>query len=232
VFAVAAVSVASWLRPDPLRLARSLRGATEQVAPRRRSVRWVLRRVRRTPDALLGLAAIAVGHAVMVSVMSMTPVHLHHGGATLEVIGLVISLHIAGMYAASPVVGFAADRYGRRPVIVAGAVLLLVALAVCASAGPQAVTRLGVGLTVLGLGFSCTLIAGSTLLTEATPPDARPAVQGTADLVMGSAGATAGLLAGVAVGYGSYRLLVSAAAFLVLPLAVASLRRVRVNLHG
>jgi MFS family permease len=225
VFALAAGTLAALLRPDPLRLARARREEISPAARPRGSFGSALRTIRATPAALLGLAAIAVGHAVMVAVMSMTPLHLHHGGASLEVIGLVISVHIAGMYAAAPLVGMAADRFGRRAVIAAGALLLLLALAVCGTAPHDAATHLGVGLAVLGLGYSCTLIAGSTLLTEATPPDRRPTVQGAADFVMGTAGASAALLAGVVVGYGSYPVLTSAAVVLVVPLAVATLRR-------
>jgi MFS family permease len=225
VFALAAGTLAALLRPDTLRLARARREEISPAVRPRGSFGSALRTIRATPAALLGLAAIAVGHAVMVAVMSMTPLHLHHGGASLEVIGLVISVHIAGMYAAAPLVGMAADRFGRRAVIAAGALLLLLALAVCGTAPHDAATHLGVGLAVLGLGYSCTLIAGSTLLTEATPPDRRPTVQGAADFVMGTAGASAALLAGVVVGYGSYPVLTSAAVVLVVPLAVATLRR-------
>ena len=68
------------------------------------------------------MTAMAGAHAVMVAVMVMTPVHLGHGGATLQIVGLVISLHIAGMYALSPVMGdadrplgsVADDRAGHR----------------------------------------------------------------------------------------------------------------------
>lgn len=232
VFGAAAAALAVLLRPDPLRLARTLRDGAEPAPRARGSVRTALRLIRRTPAALHGLAAIAVGHAAMVAVMSMSPIHLHHGGASLRAIGVVISVHIAGMYAASPLVGRATDRLGSRPVVGAGAVLLLAAVAVAGTASEYDVTRLAVGLALLGLGWSCTLIAGSTLLTEAVPADSRPAVQGTADLVMGAAGATAGVLAGVVVGYGSFAVLTVATAVLVAPLAVATLRGPRASLRA
>ena len=75
-----------------------------------------------------GLIALALSHATMVSVMSMTPVHLVDHGATLVVVGLTISLHVAGMFGLSPVFGWLSDRIGREPVIVMGQVLLLAAL--------------------------------------------------------------------------------------------------------
>jgi MFS family permease len=92
-----------------------------------------------------------------------------------------------------------------------------------AASGDQSL-QLGVGLFTLGLGWSCTLIAGSTLLTESIPADERPTIQGTADLVMGICGASAGLLAGLIVGLGSYALLNVIAVVLVVPLIVLAVR--------
>jgi MFS family permease len=160
----------------------------------------------------------------MVAVMSMTPVHLQHGDASLKIIGLVISGHITGMYIASPLVGMASDRIGRRPVIVTGCAILLASFVIAGTASGHQTVQLMIGLFLLGLGWSCTLIAGSTLLTESIPADDRPTVQGTADLLMGIAGASAGLLSGVVVGLGSYALLNIIAAILVIPLLAATIR--------
>ena len=56
--------------------------------------------------AALGMAA---AHASMVAVMVMTPLHMKHGHTDLRLIGLVISLHVLGMYAFSPLVGRLVD---------------------------------------------------------------------------------------------------------------------------
>jgi MFS family permease len=226
VFVGSAGLIGVFLRPDPLQLARVARGVDLTVVRARTSVRAALRIVAAYPGALLGLGAIAVGHAVMVGVMTMTPVHMEHGGATLRVIGLVISVHIAGMYAVSPLVGLLADRVGRRPVVLLGCALLLAACGIAGSAADHAATQLGVGLTVLGLGWSCTLVAGSTLLTESVPVDNRPAVQGASDVVMNVAGAAASVVAGVVVGLVGFGWLALLAGLAVLPLAGAALRPV------
>jgi threonine dehydrogenase-like Zn-dependent dehydrogenase len=68
------------------------------------------------------------------------------------------------------------------------------------------------------------LIAGSTLLTESIPIEDRPEAQGATDLLMGIAGASAGLLSGVVVGFGSYGLLAIISALLVGVLVTAVLR--------
>jgi MFS family permease len=182
-----------------------------------------LRVVAGVPAALLGLVAVAAAHAVMVGVMVMTPVHLGHEGATLRVVGLVISAHVAGMYAASPLMGWLADRLGRVPTIGVGVALLLAALVVGASAAGGAHGVVGVALTLLGLGWSCCLVAGSALLSEAAPADVRTSVQGLGDLVMGVAGAAAGAVAGPVLAAVGYPLLTAWAGVLLVPVAVLAL---------
>ena len=227
VFALSAAMIGLLLRPDPLIVAREelARATGVKGGPAlQTSIAAVLRSLAGIPPAMLGLLAIVVGHACMVSVMSMTPVHLQHDGASLRIIGFVISGHITGMYIASPLVGIAADRIGRRPVILAGCAILLASFVIAGTATGHESTQLGAGLFLLGLGWSCTLIAGSTLLTESVPVDDRPNVQGTADLLMGIGGATAALLSGLIVGLGSYGLLNTLTTLLVVPLVYLTVR--------
>jgi MFS family permease len=215
-FGLAAVVLVLALRPDPLLTARRLTGRTER--PAHGSLAESLSAVRASPPAALSVTAIAVAHTVMVSVMVMTPIHMRHEGAELEVVGLVISLHVAGMYALSPVVGLLSDRLGRVVLLAIGNVVLLAAVLVSGTATSHGV--LGVGLVLLGLGWSCALVAGSTLLSESVSVDARPAVQGAADFVMGVCGAVGGALAGVVVGLAGYGTLNALAGALALPMLV------------
>ncbi|MDG4802219.1 MFS transporter [Micromonospora sp. WMMD980] len=233
-FTVAAGVLLAMLRPDPLLTARRLAAAEPAPAAgpapsvtRRGGMVAAWRTVRRRPAARLGIAAVAVGHLVMVAVMSMTPVHLdewHSDADLLRVVGAVLSLHIAGMYAFSPVVGWLTDRLGRRPVILGGVAFLLAACAVAGAAGHRT-PALSVGLALLGLGWSGTMVAGSTLLSESVPTADRPGVQGLSDLLMGLAGAGAAAVSGFvmrAVGYPTLTLL---AAIAVVPLVALALRR-------
>jgi MFS family permease len=164
------------------------------------SMRRGLAVVRDNPRALQAMLVMALGHLVMVSVMVMTPIHMKHGHAELEVIGFVISVHILGMFALSPLVGMAVDRWGGQAVAMAGGVVLTFA-AVLASRSEAGWSGLLLGaLFLLGVGWSCTLVSGSTLLTSAVSTDERPATQGFADVLMGLAGAGGGVAAGVVVG--------------------------------
>src|SRR4030095_125394 len=142
------------------------------LGPRpRRATGVALRAVWASSTGRLGLTSIVVSHAVMVGVMVMTPVHMGHAGGaagtTLRVIGVVISVHVAGMYLFSPLVGMLADRAGRTVTVALGGALLLTAAALAGTAPPGAAVQLGVGLLLLGLGWCRGLIAWSTLGTRA-----------------------------------------------------------------
>jgi MFS family permease len=219
LFALGAVVLLALLRPDPAVVA-----GVHASAGRGAGVRQGFRLVSGLLPARLGVTAMAVGHVVMVGVMTMTPVHIrsagHDAAHTLGIVGLVLSFHIAGMYALSPVFGWLTDRIGRRAVIVLGITLLLAACTVAGTAA-QSPAGLAAGLLLLGMGWSATLVAGSTLLSDAVPAAERAAAQGFADLVMGLAGATAGAVSGVVVGSWGYSALTLLAALATVPLIAA-----------
>jgi MFS family permease len=230
LFGLAALLLLVLLRPDPIRVARELdgrrhgdTGATE----REPGMRAALVAVSALPAARLGIVATAVGHLVMIGVMAMTPVHIrgagHDAATTLRLVGVVLSLHIAGMFAFAPLTGWLTDRLGRRPVVFAGVALLLLACAVAGTAGHD-MTLLSAGLMLLGLGWSCTMVAGSTLLSESVPTEYRPSAQGLSDVTMGLAGAAAGAASGLIVHGWGYPTLTLLAALTTLPLIALAVR--------
>jgi len=207
------------LRPDPYRESLRIRGADGPGVAHPR-LRDGIEHLKSRPRAVLGIGAVAVGHVAMVMVMVMTPVHMAHVDVRLQLIGLVISVHVAGMYAFSPLVGMAVDRFGRIQVIFAGVAILLAACVISGLSAADDVVTLGIGLFLLGLGWSCTLIAGSTLVTDEVEPRERPSVQGLSDLTMNVAGALGGVVAGLIVWLSSYAVLTAVAAIPVIGLAV------------
>ena len=223
-FVLAGLLLTLRLRPDPLLLARArAQAAADEPLEHHGSVVRGFRVAVATPAALLGLVTVALGHAVMVSVMVMTPLHMHHGGAELRVIGFVISIHVLGMFAFSPLVGFAVDRFGARPMALVGSAVLVGAGLLAAQAPTGWSAGLTVGLFLLGLGWSFTLVSGSTLIAGAVPVAERAGVQGASDLAMGLAAGGAGALAGVVVGRLGYDVLGMGAAVLAAVIAVAAL---------
>jgi len=211
----AALVVGVFLRPDPLLVAREAAGLTTTL-PRGTSWGRALAAVRERPVLAYAVAGLASAHAVMVSVMVMTPLHMEHGGAELRVIGFVISVHVLGMFAFAPVVGWLADRLGRPRVLAAGGFLLMISLGLCSDSPEGSSWQIFVGLLLLGLGWSFATIASSTLIADHAPLDARTDVQGVSDLVMGVTAAVAGGLAGVVVGVWGYAVLSLLSGVLVL----------------
>jgi MFS family permease len=218
--ATAAIVIALFLKPDPFLLANK----NISIEIKKGSTKAALSHIYRNPKALFAISAIAIGHIAMVSVMVMTPVHMAHVDVTLSVIGFVISVHVLGMYAFSPIVGSLSDRLGRVRVIQIGLAILLLSALISGFAQASDAYTLGVGLFLLGLGWSCTLIAGSALLSESVEATFKASSQGASDLVMNLAGAGGGAIAGVIIGTLSYGWLCFAAAVPVGLLAVASLK--------
>jgi MFS family permease len=221
IFLMSAVVVAVLLRPDPLLTARALAPAEEQ-SPAGRSLRAGLAAVSASPRARLAVVTGGVGHPAMVSVMSMTPVALAHHGAGIELIGLVISGHIAGMYAFAPLMGRLSDRLGRLAGIGLAVGLLACAVFLAGTAGGSH-RQTAVGLFVLGLGWSAGLVSGSALLTDSVPQPARAAAQGLSDLIMNASAGVGGAVAGLVVARASYAWLNFTAACLLVPLAALAL---------
>jgi MFS family permease len=234
LFVLATLLLLLFLRPDPAVVAREVigsPGAPSSAAPR--GIRTALRVVGSEVQARLGVTAMAIGNFVMIGVMAMTPVHIkgagHDAAHTLRIVGLVLSFHVAGMFAFAPVMGWLTDRLGRRQVIYLGIALLLMACALAGTAHYDSV-RLAGGLMTLGLGWSATMVAGSTLLSESVPVELRAGAQGLSDLVMGLAGATAGAISGLIVHAWGYPTLTLLAAVATVPLIVlVSLRFGRID---
>jgi len=224
---VAAVVIGVFMRPDPLLVARQAaltQAALTTGAVVRSGTHWsrVAEVFRANTGVSAGTAALALAHSVMVAVMVMTPLHMHRGGATLQIIGIVISAHVLGMFAFAPLVGWAADRFGRPAMLTAGAAVLFVSLFLSGTSPAGASWQIGIGLFLLGLGWSFCTVAASTLLSESAPSDARTDIQGAADLIMGLVAAVAGALAGVIVGSLGFAALNIFAGLLVTGVATAA----------
>lgn len=219
---LATIVIYFFLKPDPYLTANlSSDGITQK---KHETTRAALKHIRALPNASFAVASIGVGHLAMVSIMVMTPVHMSHMDVALSVIGLVISVHVLGMYAFSPIVGALSDKLGRVHVIQIG-ILILISAATLAGLAPDMQTvPLGIALFLLGLGWSCTLIAGSTFLSESVSVEMKPSSQGASDLVMNLMGALGGAASGLIIGVFSFGWLCVFVGSLILALGVWSLK--------
>lgn len=192
-FATSALVVAIRLRPDPLEAAGMLDPNADRVRPIRQ-VRRAAGHIRSNRAAQLGLVSMVVSQTAMVAVMTMTPPYMSdHDHASLS--PYVIALHIVGMYGFSPFVGRVIERIGRPASIMVGSVVLGAGTFISVVVG-YSTPLVFLGLLLLGIGWSFGLVAGSTLLTDAVPPEVRVEVQGTGDLTMSLFGGAAALSSG------------------------------------
>jgi MFS family permease len=210
---VAAIGCVLSVRPDPRDLAvveRSVSGTGGRTP----------RELLRLPMFRTAVLAGAVGQMAMVGVMGVTPTaldHAHHGGTTIS---LVISSHIAGMFAFAPLIGRWMDRAGRRAALVAGCVTSIVGALLAASEANALV--IGAGLVAIGLGWSATFLGATAVISDITAPNERAGALGFTDLLISLTSAAAGLGGGIvleAAGYGplgvGLAVLVAAALLLV-----------------
>lgn len=202
------------LRPDPLALAQ---GRVVEIDPK--ADEGV---VRGRSALFFAVGAIALSHAVMVSIMAMTPVHMTSHGASLTIVGFTISLHIAGMYALSPVFGWASDRFGRITVILAGQAMFAASI-VLIGAFPDGTLSVTVALVLLGLGWSASTVSGSAMVSDLVTGNARVKVQGRTDTIMSLAGAAGGAAAGPVLALIGYAGVAWSAGVLVAVVTVAAL---------
>ncbi|TQE38685.1 MFS transporter [Streptomyces ipomoeae] len=223
-YALAALVLAVWLRPDPLLLARSLdlqqrtTGDAAEPAPAHR----------RGPELMTGALTMILTQLVMVAVMTMTPVHMHDHGHGTAAPGLVIAIHVGAMYLPSPLTGWLVDRYGPTAIAAASGLTLLAAGITAAAAPADSVALLALALALLGLGWNLGLVSGTAMITDAVPLATRAKTQGLVDVSIAIAGTTGGLASGLVVAAAGYPVLAVTGGILalaVLPAIAATASR-------
>ncbi len=235
--ALAGGIVLAMLRPDPLRvLARRQAELAEQgevpravrAAPtpartgRIDRIRLMIAEVQADRRARTALVALLTAQVVMTSLMTMTPVHIAHQGGSLTIVGLTISLHVAGMFGLSPVVGILVDRIGHRATTGIGIGLFAgaIAAAVLVSGTTSGIIT---SLVLLGLGWSFMNVTASALFSAAVQGPSRASAQGGADALSNLLGAIASFAAGPLMVLSSFSALGVVAAVVMVPVVLLAL---------
>ncbi len=209
------------LRAEPLSNASSGPRTSARSPETREPIHELLAAVHGSTRVGTAVLAIVTAQVVMVSVMTMTPVHLHHHGGSVTIVGITISLHIAGMYALAPVVGMIIDWRSARFAVAVGVAILAASL-LLAVANPGSTATVVAALILLGVGWSFTNVAGSALFNEAlTTPD-RAKAQGAVDAAANLCGAAAAFLSGPFLAASSFSTLALVGLLALVPLAVAA----------
>jgi MFS family permease len=188
VLAVLGLLAVASLRPDPRDLAYNDESASQLVRARR-----TLRELLRLAPLRAAIVAICVAQASMVAVMGIAPVVLDDYGASAFVIAIVIGVHMAGMFALAPAAGYLLDTYGRRSGLLVGA--MLAAGGALVGSFTELTPLIGLGMFVVGLGWSACFLGATAVISDVTDPAERGGALGFADLVT-SAASAGGALAG------------------------------------
>lgn len=221
---LAGLVVFVWLRPDPLLLSRQdeprISHNTTKTQSRSAAVIAELRTSHTARFAVLGILTAQI---VMVAIMTMTPVHMTHQGGTIALVGVTISLHVLGMFAFAPVVGYLADKLGARANITVGIAILMISL-LAGVIWPNNTGWIITSLILLGLGWSFINVTASALFSSAISDQNRASAQGGLDALANLLGAAAALAAGPLLVLTSYSALSTIAIALLVPLTVQTLR--------
>jgi len=210
------------LRPDPYELGDSseIEGVGEVSAG------GPLRAIFRRPHVPIVVVALVAGQAVMVLIMTMTPLHMADHGHDLAAVGVVISGHILGMYALSPISGRLTDRFGSAPIVTAGLGVIAFAALLSAVAPPDGGPILFLALFLLGYGWNLGFVAGSALLTHGLEVAERTRLQGLTDALIWSSSAAASVGSGVVVAVAGFTALgLLGAGLVVIPAWLVITRR-------
>lgn len=178
----------------------------------------------RTPVVLTPLVSMVCAQLTMVAVMTMTPLQIEAHGHGLEIVGVVLSAHMIGMFALAPVSGRLADRFGGRATIYLGIGFLVVAA--IAAFGSVQPTGLSFALFLLGYGWNLVFVGGSSLLSRELPEGQRIQLQGAVDAIVWGCSAVASTSAGALFGAGGYPLVAAAGGGLALLPIIVLARRV------
>lgn len=237
-YGAAAVVLGLYLKPDPLLLAKELVAAGETRLDVVATIDDEAESTSADPIAdlsartglLVGALVLVLSQLVMVAIMTMTPVHMKDHGHATGATGMVIALHIAGMYLPSPISGRLTDRLGRTTMAIASGLTLLLSGILAALAPAESVPMIAFALFLLGLGWNFGVVSGTAIITDNVPLATRAKKQSSVDVAIAIAGASGGLVSGVIMGMSSYAALAVAGGFLALimvPVVSSMARKLR-----
>lgn len=150
--------------------------------------------IMRQPVFVVAAINAAAAYIVMSFVMTASPLAVVAAGHGVDAAASVTRWHLVGMFAPSFFTGGLIARFGVLRVLVAGAILLTVSLAI--ALGGSGLLAFQASLLFLGIGWNFLFIGGTTLLTEAYAPAERAKTQAANEFLVFGTTALATLAAG------------------------------------
>jgi MFS family permease len=169
-FALLAIVVLRWLHIPPLTAAES------------RSAGRPLSAIARQPAFIVAVLCGTVSYGVMNLIMTATPLAMAACQHPFSAAAFVIQWHIVAMFLPSFVTGSLIRRLGLIPIMLTGAALMAVCVAIALS-GIE-VMHFWLALVLVGVGWNFMYVGATTLLTETHTPSERAKVQGVNDMAI------------------------------------------------
>ena len=154
----------------------------EPSAAERAAAGRPMRQIAAQPKFIVAVLAGAIGYGVMNLLMTSTPIAMGVCGHPYGDAAFVISSHVIAMFAPSFLTGGLMRRFRVLPVMFAGALLNVAAVAIALSG--VGVAQFWLSLVLLGVGWNFLYVGGTTLLTESYRPEERAKAQGANDLAI------------------------------------------------
>ena len=148
----------------------------------------------RQPIFAAALANNALGYAVMMFVMTATPIAAVACGHSIGDGAAIIQWHLVGMFAPSLFSARLIGRFGVLPVIGAG--IVLSALCGVFALRSTDLAHFYAALACLGVGWNFMFVGGSTLLAQSYRPSERARTQATSEFATFACSALGSLFAG------------------------------------
>jgi MFS family permease len=147
-----------------------------------------LSEIARQPRFVAAITGATVGYAVMVLVMTATPLSMLAHNHSVSDAAFVIQWHVLGMFVPSFFTGWLVSRFGVTNIMLAGVGLLLGEVAIVASGSDM--LQFASALILLGVGWNFLYVGGSAMLLETYKPCERGKAQALNDFII--VGVTAG----------------------------------------
>lgn len=201
-YSIATVVIFTLLRPEPMLVAREIADEEKRKNDSPDEIVRPIRQLLRMPQVQLAIFSTLISQTVMVSLMVITPLHMSHHDHGNGAISFVISAHTLGMFGLSSLTGYLIDRYGRVPMMVVGAAILISSAIIAPLS--TAMPVLALGLFLLGLGWNFGYLAGSSLLSDTLRGEERSRMQGVNDMLVAVAAAIGSFSSGPIFEAGGY----------------------------
>ena len=150
--------------------------------------------LRRPPLLLLGIASSLSPFGMAVIVPAMNSIALRYD-ASLSTVQFVISAYLFGLAAAQPFMGYLCDRFGRRPVMLAGFAVFVLASLACALA--NTLEFLIVARFLQAVGTSAGTVASRAILRDTCDGDDLASGMSSIAAAMGTAPIVAPIMGGL-----------------------------------